>query len=148
MPTETQLTDDVQASIALDPRIPDPVEIAVSGDGGTVTLRGTVESFAQRRAAVQDAEETEGVYEVDDQLVVDLLGDYRREDDEIRGIALQFLTWDVEVPVESIDVQVDDGWVTLSGEVDFQFESDAAFDDVAGLYGVVGITDEITVSTP
>jgi osmotically-inducible protein OsmY len=120
----------------------------VSGDGGTVTLRGTVESFAQRRAAVQDAEETEGVYEVDDQLVVDLLGDYRREDDEIRGIALQFLTWDIEVPVESIDVRVDDGWVTLSGEVDFQFESDAAFDDVAGLYGVVGITDEITVSTP
>lgn len=148
MPTTTQLEDEVQSSIALDPRIPDPVEIAVSGDGGIITLRGTVESFAQRRAAVEDAEATEGVYAVEDELDVDLLGDYRREDDEIRGIALQFLTWDIEVPVESIDVQVDDGWVTLGGEVDFQFESDAAFNDVASLYGVVGITDEITVSTP
>ena len=85
---------------------------------------------------------------VDDELDVDLLGEYRREDDEIRGIALQLLTWDIEVPAESIDVQVEDGWVTLGGEVEFQFESDAAFDDVASLYGVVGITDEIVVSTP
>ena len=148
MPTETQLADEVQSSIALDPRIPDPVEVAVSGDGGIVTLRGTVESFAQRRAAVEDAEATEGVYAVEDELDVNLLGEYRREDDEIRGIALQLLTWDIQVPAESIDIQVEDGWVTLKGLVEFQFERDAAFDDVASLYGVVGITDEIVVSTP
>ncbi len=148
MSTETQLADEVQSRIALDPRIPDPVEIAVSGDGGIVTLRGTVESFAQRRAALEDAEATIGVAAVDDELDVDLLGEYRREDDEIRGIALQLLTWDIEVSAESIDVQVEDGWVTLGGQVEFQFEDDAAYDDVASLYGVVGITDEIVVSTP
>jgi len=148
VPTNTRLEDEVQSSIALDPRIPDPVEIAVSGDDGVVTLRGTVESFAQRRAAVEDAEATEGVYTVDDELDVDLLGEYRREDDEIRGIALQLLTWDIEVPAESIDLRVEDGWVTLNGQVEFQFEHDAAFDDIASLYGVVGITDEIVVSTP
>ncbi len=93
MPTQTQLEDDVQSRIALDPRIPDPVEIAVSGDNGIVTLRGTVESFAQRRAAVEDAEATEGVYAVEDELDVDLVGEYRREDDEIRGVALQLLEW-------------------------------------------------------
>ncbi len=148
MPTETQVVDEVQSSIALDPRIPDPVEVAVSGDGGILTLRGTVESFAQRRAAVEDAEATDGVYAVEDELEVNLLGEYRREDDEIRGIALQLLTWDIEVSAESIDVQVEDGWVTLTGLVEFQFESDAAFDDVASLYGVVGITNEITVTIP
>jgi len=148
VPTQTQLEDDVQSRIALDPRIPDPVEIAVSGDNGIVTLRGTVESFAQRRAAVKDAEATEGVYAVEDELDVDLLGEYRREDDEIRGIALQLLEWDIEVPAGSIDVQVEDGWVTLTGLVEFQFESDSAFDDVASLYGVVAITNEIVVSTP
>ena len=148
MSTETQLADEVQSRIALDPRIPDPVEIAVSGDGGIVTLRGTVESFAQRRAALEDAEATIGVAAVDDELDVDLLGEYRREDDEIQGIALQLLTWDIEVSAESIDVQVEDGWVTLGGQVPFQFEDDAAYDDVASLYGVVGITDEIVVSTP
>jgi hypothetical protein len=57
----------------------------------------------------------------------------KREDDEIRGTALQFLTWDVEVPSDSIDVKVQDGWVTLKGDVSYQFESDAAYDDVASM---------------
>ena len=68
----------------------------------------------------------------------------RRDDDEIRGAALQSLAWDVEVP-EAVDVDVTDGWVTLTGDVGYQFQSDAAFDDVASLYGVLGVTNEITV---
>ena len=51
-------------------------------------------------------------------------------------------------PSESIDVKISDGWATLKGDVSYQFESDAAFDDVACLYGVVGITNEIKVVTP
>ena len=143
MLTNTRTEDEVISSITLDPRIPDPLEIAVSGDGGIVTLRGTVESFAQRRAAVKDARAIEGVYEVHDELKVNLLGEYRRDDEEIRGIALQLLIWDVEVPAESVDVKVNEGWVTLKGGVDYQFQSDAAYDDVASLYGVLGITNEI-----
>jgi len=148
VPTNTQLEDEVLSSLALDPRIPDPLEIAVSGGNGDVQLRGTVESFAQRRAAVNDAKAVAGVDRVDDQLKVDLLGDYRREDDEIRGIILQSLMWDVDVPSDSVKVRVEDGWVTLEGEVDYQFESDAAFDDVACLFGVVGVTNEIRVVAP
>src|SRR5712691_11438933 len=91
MRTNPQLQDEVRLSIGLDPRIPDPVEVAVSGDGGIVTLRGTVHSFAQRRAAVQDARMIEGVYDVEDDLKVHLLD--VREDDEIRGAALQSLIW-------------------------------------------------------
>ncbi len=143
-----QLEDQVLSSITLDPRVPHPAEIAVSGDDGTVTLRGSVESFAQRRAAVQDARKIDGVHDVEDQLKVHLLGEYRRSDDEIRGIALQALIWDVEVPADSIEVKVNEGWLTLKGEVDYQFQSDAAFDDVACLYGVLGITNEIAVITP
>ncbi len=56
--------------------------------------------------------------------------------------------WDAEVPAPVIDVRVKDGWVTLKGEVSYQFESDAAYDDVAGLLGVVGVTNEINVVTP
>jgi osmotically-inducible protein OsmY len=56
--------------------------------------------------------------------------------------------WDAEVPAELIDVKVEDGWVTLKGDASFQFESDAAFDDVASLYGVTGITNKIRVTTP
>ena len=130
-------------SLDLDPRIPSPVEIAVSADGGAVTLRGTVERFSQRRAAVSDARKIDGVYDVDDQLKVGLAGADRREDDEIRGVALQALIWDTDVPSDTVDVKVEDGWITLKGDVSFQFESDAAYDDVASLYGVYGVTNEI-----
>ena len=135
-------------SLDLDPRIPSPIEIAVSADGGAVTLRGTVERFSQRRAAVQDAKRIDGVYEVDDQLKVNLLGADRREDDEIRGVALQALIWDTEVPSDTVDVKVQEGWITLTGDVSFQFQSDAAYDDVASLYGVYGVTNEIKVINP
>ena len=146
MLTNTSLEDAVMDSLDLDPRIPSPVEIAVSADGGAVTLRGTVERFNQRRAAVHDARKIDGVYEVDDQLKVNLEGADRREDDEIRGVALQALIWDTEVPSDAVDVKVEDGWITLKGDVSFQFQSDAAYDDVASLYGIYGVTNEIRVN--
>ena len=136
------------ATLDRDPRIPDSLEIAVAADDGIVALRGTVESFSQRRAAAQDAKKVDGVYDVDNQLKVSLTGANRREDDEIRGAALQILIWDVEVPSDFVDVKVDDGWLTLKGNVSYQFESDAAYDDVASLYGVFGVTNEIIVSNP
>jgi osmotically-inducible protein OsmY len=146
--TNTALEDVVSDSFDRDPRIPDSAEIAVSADGGLVTLRGTVESFSQRRAASEDAKKIDGVDEVDDQLKVNLIGSDRREDDEIRGVALQALIWDTEVPSDSIDVKVNDGWMTLKGDVSYQFQSDAAYDDVASLYGVYEVTNEIKVNEP
>ncbi|MEA2242317.1 MAG: hypothetical protein QOD24_1873 [Solirubrobacteraceae bacterium] len=148
MKTTTQIEADVRAEIVLDPRIADADEIAIWTSDGTVTLRGTVGSFAQRRAAVADARKIQGVYDVYDELEVRLLDDNRRDDAEIRGIALQMLMWDVEIPAELLDVHVTDGWVTLKGDVDFQYQSDDAFDDVASLMGVVGVTNEIRVTTP
>jgi osmotically-inducible protein OsmY len=148
MLTDTPLADAVLASMDLDPRIPDSLEIAVEADGGAVTLRGTVESFSQRRAAADDARKVGGVYDVYNELKVSLTGADRRDDDEIRGIALQFLIWDVDVPSDSVDVKVSDGWVTLTGNVSYQFESNAAYEDVAGLFGVFGVTNEIRVVNP
>jgi len=148
MLTNTTIEDDIRSALILDPRIPEPAEIAVSSEDGTVTLRGTVGSFNQRRAAVKDTREIDGVYEVHDELQVRLLDEARREDAEIRGISLQILMWDIEVPSESIDVKVEDGWITLTGTVSYQFESDAAFEDLASLYGVFGITNELKVITP
>lgn len=147
MLTNTTLEDAVTDRLGLDPRIPDATEIAVSADAGTVTLRGTVERFSQRRAAVQDVRQIDDVYEVDDQLKVNLIGADRREDDEIRGVALQALIWDTEVPSDLVDVKVEEGWITLTGDVDYQFQSDSAYDDVASLYGIYGVTNEIKVNS-
>jgi len=55
MLTSTTIEDDIRSALDLDPRIPDPGEIAVVAEGGVVTLRGTVGSFRQRRAAASDA---------------------------------------------------------------------------------------------
>lgn len=146
MTTDVSLADTIIASLNHDPRIPDPALIAVSAERGIATLRGTVESFSQRRAAEEDARKLEGVYEVDNRLKVDLMGRDRREDHEIRGAALQSMMWDTDVPSNSIDVKVHNGWVTLIGDVKHQYQSNAAYEDVARLYGVVDVTNEIRVN--
>jgi osmotically-inducible protein OsmY len=144
----TSIEDAVRDVLTLDQRVPDPEQVAVSADEGTVTLRGTVGSFGQRRAAAHDAGNVVGVDYVNDELQVRLLDDSRRDDADIRGMALQILMWDADVPAELIDLKVADGWVTLTGDVSYEFESDAAFEDVADMLGVVGVTNEIRVTTP
>jgi osmotically-inducible protein OsmY len=137
---------DLSVALADDPRVPYADEIAASVNDGVVWLRGTVGSFAQRRAALADARRTPGVSSVYDELEVRLLGDDRREDAEIRGRALQRLNWDAQLPSDYLEVHVRDGWVTLKGDVDFQYQSEAAFDDVANLHGVTGVTNKIVVT--
>jgi osmotically-inducible protein OsmY len=143
--TTELVRDEVLAELRNDPRLPYPEEIAVDVDGRVVTLRGTVGSFGQQRAAVADARRTKGVFDVFDALEVRLLNDDRRKDAEIRGHALERLIWDAEIPGDYIDVKVKDGWLTLKGDVSYQFQSDDAFDDVARLKGVTGVTNEIRV---
>jgi BON domain len=134
----------VRDSLNHDPRISDPSEVAVTALDGAVILRSTVGSVSQRRAAGSDARGVEGV---DNQLEVRLLERGRRTGADIPAMALQLLMWDSEVPGDLVDVNVRDGWATLTGEITHQFESDAAYDGIAGLDGVIGITNEIKVAT-
>jgi osmotically-inducible protein OsmY len=145
METDDQVRENVRAELASDERLPYVDEIAIEANGGEVILRGTVGSFAQRRAAVADARRSRGVFDVFDELEVRLLGQDQRKDAEIRGAALQRLLWDPDLPGDYLDVHVRDGWVTLAGEVDYQFQSDVAFNYVASLTGVTGVTNEIKV---
>ena len=145
MDIDDQVRRDVRAELESDERIPYVDEIAVEANGGEVTLRGTVGSFAQRRAAVADARRTRGVFDVFDELQVRLLSQDQRKDAEIRGAALQRLLWDPDLPGDYLDVQVRNGWVTLTGEVEYQFQSDAAFNHAASLAGVTGVTNDIKV---
>jgi osmotically-inducible protein OsmY len=88
--TSDRIQEDVRLALADDPRLPYVDEIAVETyRGGAVTLRGTVGSFAQQRAAVADARRTPGVIDVYDEIHVRLLDRDRREDAETRGAALQ-----------------------------------------------------------
>src|SRR4051812_30972511 len=102
--TDQSLEEGVRAELADDPRIPYAGEIAVQAyDGGGIVLRGTVGSFSQQRAAVADARRTRGVVDVFDELQARLLNQDRRKDAEMRGHALQRLSWDPEVPGDFVD---------------------------------------------
>ena len=144
MPDE-QVIDEIRARYARDPRIHHRSVVAVSERSGTVTLRGTVRSFHQRRVAVDIARSVRGVRAVEDELSVDPRD--RWVDDEIRGAALQALMSSPDVPADLIDVSVADGWLTLRGQVKHQYESNAAFEAVVRVPGVGGVTNKVQVVT-
>ncbi len=145
MSNEKLITDEIRATLERDNRIPHPTEVAVSDRHGTVTLRGSVGSLHQRRAIVKIARSVPGVVNVEDELQVDPRD--RWQDNEIRGAALRALTSNDTVPADRIEVRVANGWLTLKGEVNHQYENDAAFEAVHRLLGVGGITNEIKVIT-
>jgi osmotically-inducible protein OsmY len=143
--TSDEIQHAVRGALSDDPRLPAPDEIAVEARNGLVTLRGTVGSFGQERAAVAAARRQPGVSDVYDLLQVRLLDEDRRFDAEIRGEALQRLMEDPMLDADYLDVRVKDGWVTLTGQADRQFQSDKAFDHMTSVRGVTGVTNKITV---
>jgi osmotically-inducible protein OsmY len=142
---DNQVIDDVRARYERDSRLEHPAVMAISERAGTVTLRGTVHSLHQRHLAIEVAKSVRGVRAVEDELVVDPRDHW--EDAEARGAALNALIADPDVPAETIDVTVADGWLTLSGRVKHQSESNAAFEAVQGLPRVGGITNKVQVVT-
>jgi osmotically-inducible protein OsmY len=127
-----------------DPKL-DSAEVAVSADDGVVTLRGTVGSFRQKREAKRGAERVFGVRKVENELQVRLLGEFAREDAELRGDVLQALMLDTLVP-SSIDAKVFDGEVTLEGSADWQFERDEAEFVASNVPGVIELWDEVKLT--
>ena len=146
MKTDNELIEDVTNELLFDPRINDPDTIAVAAADGVVVLRGTVGSFIQKRAAAKAARRVHGVSAVNNELTVRLMTEGRRSDADIRAAALQVLMLDSLVPAERIDVHVSDGWLKLTGSVSWQFQRDAAEEDVAPLLGLVDIDDQIVVN--
>lgn len=120
-------------------------EIAVAARDGVVTLAGHVGSYVQKLTAVHAAERVRGVTAVADELEVKLRGDLSRSDTDIAHQVATALRWDTEVPEDKIKVRVDDGWLTLEGEVDWRFEREAAERAVRYLTGVKGVTNLVMI---
>ena len=127
-----------------DPKL-DSGGIAVSADDGAVTLRGTVGSFREKREAKKAAERVYGVTSVDNQLQVRIMSDARRDDADVRGAVLQALMLDSLVP-STIDARVEDGYVTLTGTADWNYQRFEAEDVAANIVGVLDVTDEIELT--
>jgi len=141
--TDAALTLSVKDELFWDPKV-DSEQIAVSTDDGTITLRGTVGSFRQKRDAKQAAERVHGVVYVENELVVRILTKSRRADADLRGDVLQALLLDSLIPT-TVDAKVEDGYVTLSGTVDWQYQRDEATFVAGNILGVTGVDNEILV---
>jgi osmotically-inducible protein OsmY len=144
----TMTNDDVRLDVAAelfwDPKV-DSEAIGVSADSGNVTLRGTVSSFRQKREAQNAAERVYGVTGVSNKLQVRLLSKDKREDAEVRGDVLQALMLDSLIP-STVDAKVEDGYVTLTGTADWQYQRDEAEFITANVPGVSGIDDVIALT--
>jgi osmotically-inducible protein OsmY len=127
-----------------DPKV-DSEAIAVSAENGVVTVRGTVGSFREKREVKKAAERVWGVVSVTNELGVELMGDQRREDADLRGDVLQALILDSLVPT-TVDVWVDHGLVGLTGTVDWQYQRDEAEFIAGNVIGVVGVENDIDLS--
>ncbi len=144
--TNEELELSVADELAWDPKV-DSDTIAVSAEDGTVTLRGTVGSFRQKREAQQAAKRVYGVTFVNNDLDVRILTEHRREDAELRGDVLQALMLDSLVP-STVDATVKEGFVTLTGTTDWQYQRDEAEFVAGNVAGVTGIENDIYLATP
>jgi osmotically-inducible protein OsmY len=145
MSHDNQLKQDVLAELGWEPSVT-AAHIGVTARAGVVTLTGYVESFAQKHAAEAAVCRVKGVKAVAEEIEVRLPFHINKGDEEIAVAAVGCLEWDVSVPVDTVKVEVDKGWITLSGEVDWNYEKEAAELDVRRLLGLVGVTNRITIN--
>jgi osmotically-inducible protein OsmY len=142
--SNADLVASVTDELFWDPKV-DSVAIAVSAADGTITLRGTVGSFREKREAKKAAERVFGVTGVDNELQVRLLTESKRDDAALRGDILQALMLDSLVP-STIDARVDAGLVTLTGTAEWQYQRDEADFIAANIVGVLDVLNEIELT--
>lgn len=144
MKSDGELEQDVRDELLYGARIDDPTDIAISAEFGEVTLRGTVPTFFQKRATENAVKRGAGVIDVDNRIDVRLLGEHRREDAEIRGDAAAL---DVGRPARRRSRGCPrQGRVRHAvGRRRWLYQANAAYEDVTGLVGVVGVTNELAI---
>jgi osmotically-inducible protein OsmY len=125
----------------------DAADIGVATENGVVTLSGHVADYVQKMAAERAAWRVKGVKGIAQKIEVRLPGDKKWKDDEIAQRALSILSWNTLVPRDCIRVRVSDGWITLSGGVNWNYQRQAAENEVRKLGGVKGVTNNITLTS-
>jgi len=139
----TKLQHDVQEELEWEPSV-DASKIGVTAmESGVVTLTGTVATYAEKISAERAAKRVSGVRAVANDIEVRPIGSLKRTDTDIAQAVLRALEWDIAVPHEKIKAKVDNGWVTLDGEVALQFQRAAAENAVRRLSGVRGVSNQI-----
>jgi osmotically-inducible protein OsmY len=142
--TDVSLRQDIIDELDFEPAV-NSAHIGVAVADGVVTLSGHVGSYAEKIAAENAARRVKGVRAIAQEIDVRYANDKKTSDDEIAARALAIMRWNTVVPPDSLQIRVQNGWVTLTGELDWQFQRVAAEDQIRKLSGVAGVMNSITL---
>ncbi len=142
--SDKTLRDAVMAELEWEPSI-DAKHIGVTVADGVVTLTGHVGSYTERVKAEKTAKRVKGVRAIAEEIEVRFPDDKKTADDQIAKRALDVIAWDSTIPKDKIQIKLQQGFVTLTGEVDWYYQRDDAEAAVRKLSGVKGLSNEITV---
>ena len=145
MKTSTDLKRDVIAELNWDPSLPSN-NIGVEVKDGVVTLSGHVGSFVEKWNAERAARRVVGVDAMAIEIDVELPGSSKRDDADIARTVANVLSWASYLPQDSIKVMVEGGWVTLTGNVEWEYQRNAAADTVRHLMGVTGVSNDVNLT--
>jgi osmotically-inducible protein OsmY len=144
MKTDADIKADVMAELAWDAAI-NPTGIGLMVKHGIVTLTGHLDTFAEKHAVERAVHRVSGVRGIALELDVKLSAEHKRSDSEIAQAAASALRWSSLIPDEHVQVEVEDGWVTLTGEVDWGYQLVSAEQCVRQLVGVRGLSNQIII---
>ncbi|MBC8755884.1 BON domain-containing protein [Kordia sp. YSTF-M3] len=144
MKTDVEIKDDVLDELAWQPNI-DETQIGVIVEDGVVTLSGIVDGYSKKIAAEKAAKNVEGVKAVALDIEVKFGADFKKTDKEIAKTIVDAFEWNSSVPEEDISVKVENGWVYLSGEVQWAYQKNAAKNAIKNLLGVKGVYNSISL---
>ena len=147
MKTDTELQRDVMTELKWEPTI-HAAEIGVGVKDGDVTLNGNVDSYSKKWAIVRAVRRVSGVKAVAEDIKVTPAVSYKRADEDMAQSATNVLNWNVWVPRDRVKVRVQNGWITLTGNVDWYYQKQHAEEAVRHLIGVMGVTNSITIKPP
>ena len=142
--TDRQIQQNVLSELDWDPSI-DATDIGVTVDNGIVTLRGDVTTFAEKAAAERVTLRVYGVKAVANDVNVRVVHDATRTDSDIAAAAVDALRWNAMVPKDKVTVTVSNGFITLKGEVEWNFQREAAARAVRNLLGVIGVSNLVSL---
>jgi osmotically-inducible protein OsmY len=144
MKTDEEIREDIIGELRWDPQVSDPAAIGVAVRDGAVVLTGHVPTYAEKLAAERAARRVYGTKTVANDLKVQLAGGPRDDADIATAIA-HVLDNNVQIPRGRVQASVENGWVTLEGTVDHEFQRHEVERMVRNVRGAIGVTNAITV---
>ncbi|MEX1158632.1 MAG: BON domain-containing protein [Thermomicrobiales bacterium] len=145
--SDVEIQRDVMDEIDWDPEV-EVTDVGVEVDDGVVTLTGTVDHYATKQAAERAAFQVDGVRAVANDITIHAMWDDARTDTDVAKAVANVLEYNTTIPAGAIDTRVANHWVTLTGEVNWDFQRQAAEKAVKRIHGVTGVFNSITVKQP